>query len=475
MVRRRNGFTLIEIIVVLMIASIGSVVVGSMIVTSVQLNNESVKENMQKQIADEIVSYFKEQFYASTAIYVQQDQPQIKDENNNDLTWNQIYVQNHQLYRNNEEIFENDFYQRNNISVDITLKQTAAYITVRVSSSQYSEYQTTAVIDLDNIIYGTSELENAVITSENKIYYSLDKTLVATLPDQPEEPEEPGDEEETDIDFIIKGEQNYGAYSNITANSNLQAGSIIFNKDDGYWYQVVKNVYVDNIKDLFNSNADNELRILDRYYRKKNPYYKGDVVIYKANDGTEMYIECIEDCNQYTYLGTSIDSIEWKRYWKVLENGNQVKFTNPVEYDSSQETVATVYDQLEEDIKKYNPQEYDEAKWNQYQVGDMVKITYPAKYGPDHVEYYMKIYDYDAKPGETDNQGRLAWRLYSKVYSNKSAYAIGDIVGALDHYQIHYRQFLRECIKPYTSDEIKRSHGEYQTDSIREPLTKFIK
>ena len=93
MVRRRNGFTLIEIIVVLMIASIGSVVVGSMIVTSVQLNNESVKENMQKQIADEIVSYFKEQFYASTAIYVQQDQPQIKDENNNDLTWNQIYVQ----------------------------------------------------------------------------------------------------------------------------------------------------------------------------------------------------------------------------------------------------------------------------------------------------------------------------------------------------------------------------------------------
>ena len=105
----------------------------------------------------------------------------------------------------------------------------------------------------------------------------------------------------------------------------------------------------------------------------------------------------------------------------------------------------------------------------------MVKITYPAKYGPDYVEYYMKIYDYDAKPGETDNQGRLAWRLYSKVYSNKSAYAIGDIVGALDHYQIHYRQFLRECIKPYTSDEIKRSHGEYQTDSIREPLTKFIK
>lgn len=474
MVRRRNGFTLIEIIVVLMIASIGSVVVGSMIVTSVQLNNESVKENMQKQIADEIVSYFKEQFYASTAIYVQQDQPQIKDENNNDLTWNQIYVQNHQLYRNNEEIFENDFYQRNNISVDITLKQTAAYITVKVSSSQYSEYQTTAVIDLDNIIYGTSELENAVITSENKIYYSLDKTLVATLPDQPEEPEEPGDEEETDIDFIIKGEQNFGEFSNITAISPYKKGTIFFNKKDGYWYQVMQD-YAPIHQDTFIHNGGYYLRSLNPYFRENNVYLSGDVIIYKDADGTETYYECLHG---YRYGDPKIkdpDRKNWIDFWKELDSSAGVKFTNPFEYDSSQETVDTVYDQLEEDIKKYNPQEYDEAKWNQYQVGDMVKITYPAKYGPDHVEYYMKIYDYDAKPGETDNQGKLAWRLYSKVYSNKSAYAIGDIVGALDHNQIHYRQFLRECIKPYTSDEIKRSHMEWQIDSIREPLTKFIK
>lgn len=473
MVRRRNGFTLIEIIVVLMIASIGSVVVGSMIVTSVQLNNESVKENMQKQIADEIVSYFKEQFYASTAIYVQQDQPQIKDENNNDLTWNQIYVQNHQLYRNNEEIFGNDFYQRNNVSVDITLKQTAAYITVKVSSSQYSEYQTTAVIDLDNIIYGTSELENAVITSENKIYYSLDKTLVATLPDQPEEPEEPGDEEETDIDFIIKGEQNFGEFSNITAISPYKKGTIFFNKKDGYWYQVMQD-YAPISESTFENIGNSVIRALSPYFRFDNMYFQGEIIIYKESDGSETYFECIKD---YKRGNPGPKDILWggRDYWKELDDSAKVKLLNPIEYDSSQETVATVYNQLEEDIKKYNPQEYDEAKWNQYQVGDMVKITYPAKYGPNHVEYYMKIYDYDAKPGETDNQGRLAWRLYSKVYSNKSAYAIGDIVGALDHYQIHYRQFLRECIKPYTSEQIKRSHGEYQTDFIREPLTKFIK
>ncbi len=473
MVRRRNGFTLIEIIVVLMIASIGSVVVGSMIVTSVQLNNESVKENMQKQIADEIVSYFKEQFYASTAIYVQQDQPQIKDENNNDLTWNQIYVQNHQLYRNNEEIFENDFYQRNNVSVDITLKQTAAYITVKVSSSQYSEYQTTAVIDLDNIIYGTSELENAVITSENKIYYSLDKTLVATLPDQPEEPEEPEEpEDEIDeaIDFVISGEQNYGDYSLITANSGFKKGTVIFNKKDGYWYQVMQdNAWIS--ESTFENIGGSVIRALSPYFRSDNMYFQGEIIIYQEEDGSKTYYECLKD---YREGNPGPKDISWggRDYWKELDDSAKVKLLNPFEYDSSQETVDTVYDQLEQDINLYKPQEYDEAKWNQYQVGDMVKITYPAKLGPDHVEYYMKLFDYDAKPGETDNQGRLAWRLYSKVYSDKSAYKTGDVEGILLHGGITYREFIRDCAKGYTAEEMNQSHNTWFDSG--NPLTKEV-
>lgn len=459
MIRNTKGFTLIEIVVVLMIISIGSTIVGSMIVTAIQFNNEGTKENMQKQIGDEIVAYLQEELSCSTAIYIQQNQPQIKDENNNDLTWNQMSVQDSRLYRNNQMVFEDDFYQRNDILLQATLKSSALYITVQMKSDNHIDYQTTSVIALDNIAYGVNQLNDVVITSNSKIYYSKDMTLQATVPGDLPEEDKPLDPDEdpsgTITDYINSGSNNYGAFSNITANSALKKGTLIFNKNDGYWYQLVQDAWID--ENTFEINGGSYLRALDPYFRSKGVYFKGEVIIYKESDGSQTYYECLQD---YREGNPGPKDLSWggANFWKELSDVPEIKLTNPIEYDDSEEKIETVVDRLEEDSKGSFVGEYDETKWNQYKVGDMVMITYEAKFGKPYREFYMKIYDYECKPGESDNQGRLAWRLYSKVYSCKSAYAIGDVTGVLINGKIYYRKFIENCDKEYTAYDMYQSN-----------------
>ena len=68
MKRKRNGFTLVEIVVALSGSAIVCSMVGSMVLFSMNMSAEGIKENQEKQIVDSLVTSFEEDLSSATAI-----------------------------------------------------------------------------------------------------------------------------------------------------------------------------------------------------------------------------------------------------------------------------------------------------------------------------------------------------------------------------------------------------------------------
>ena len=67
-----------------------------------------------------------------------------------------------------------------------------------------------------------------------------------------------------------------------------------------------------------------------------------------------------------------------------MEN-QRVTLQTTIDYDEGGTPMATIADKLEDDAKTSYVGEYDASKT--YQIGDMVSITYEAKYGKPYREF----------------------------------------------------------------------------------------
>lgn len=465
MKRKRNGFTLVEIIVALSASAIVCGVAGSMVIFSMNMSSEGIKENLEKQIVDSLITSFEEDLSRATAIVYSEngEEPTLKKEDNTNLEWHSYSVSNGRIVRDNELMYDDAFYKYNDICLSIQIHDQSALL--KVSSTTYSQI---AVISFLNKQYELNTSgEEQQIEGNAKLYYStsINKQPDHSESDEPEitppidsdEPKEPElvnpDKEPngTIEDYVVSGSNNYGGFQTIIdfseKNTYIFKGALVFNKKDGYWYQVIQSQWI--TEEIFSHNSGAVMRRIDPYFSTSSSYLKGDVILYEYQ-GSVNYYRCTND----VLYGWPVPDGDYNstKFWEKLDEKPEGALQTTIEYNEGGTPMATVADTLEEDAKDSYVGEYDASKT--YQVGDMVSITYEAKYGKPYREFYMKMNDIDVKPGEKDAQDKVGWKLYSKLYHSASAYKKGDVVGIIMDNKVFYFRFLRDCDKSYSRIQI---------------------
>ena len=88
MLKKNNkGMTLVEIVIVLLIASIAMTITGGILVNSLGYFDDNTKASIDKQSVDGILDYIDGEIKYATDVVVAKDKPKNKD------NWHCLYVQ----------------------------------------------------------------------------------------------------------------------------------------------------------------------------------------------------------------------------------------------------------------------------------------------------------------------------------------------------------------------------------------------
>lgn len=448
--KSQRGFTLVEVVVVTCISSIVLSMVGSMIVFSMNTFANGVEDVQDSISISELQDFLKSELESATDILLQDTKPQGE--------WKSISLDGKVLTQRLEKEDDsstviNSFEDFGSLKDDITsfkvMLVNASSKYANISISDADPY----TISLKNANFSTS---SASIDSTMKLYYKKDLRLAtitddsSTTPDTPETPEDteeepsvdeiippiPDDVDEDSTDYVILNGDFFGTADDYVVgyhSAPVYRGMILYCIDDGYWYQAKSDSWMNGGNPYPSSTwlfrkLNTTYSLSDYKSNFRNEYYKGEVIDFEI-PGYEGRYECLQNVQWSGYPGES----NWTSYWKKVDTSVPTKLIS-ITAKLPEKTNGTAVAELKEDLQssKYSFKgEYNNQ--NTYQVGDIVKITYPAKSGPDFIQYYRKVFDFDSEPGKTDNQRRFAWKVYSRKFSVTSAYEKGDLVWAFQN------------------------------------------
>ena len=99
----KKGMTLVEITVVLLIASILMTITGGILINSLGYFQDTTALSTDKSVGDGILDFINSEIEYSSDVRIQENQPSGND-------WHSIYVENGQLYRDGASVFDEDYY-----------------------------------------------------------------------------------------------------------------------------------------------------------------------------------------------------------------------------------------------------------------------------------------------------------------------------------------------------------------------------
>lgn len=115
--RNKKGFTLIEIIVSIMIASIGMMIAATIILNSMGYFDKTAVADHDKQALDGIKDYFQNELIYASEVKIANTKPDGND-------WHWLYVKNDVLYRDNDfgnsediKVYLDEFYNRKKLKI----------------------------------------------------------------------------------------------------------------------------------------------------------------------------------------------------------------------------------------------------------------------------------------------------------------------------------------------------------------------
>lgn len=453
---KQQGFTLVEIVVVLSIGAIVLSMVGSMIVFSMNMFASGVGEVQDSISISELQDLLKTELESATEIVITQDSDQlpqgkwnsfaITDANGltqtitkDDNTTNTISFKDFGSLKDEITLkinLENDTSKGKYAKVTIT--DDISYV-VSLMNAQFNKTNSDVEIKDDMVLYYKKDPRKVAFTddSSNSGGSTTDPVVPpTTTPETPSVdeivPPIPDNIDDDSTDYVILNGDFFGTpeeYMSGLVKTKVLKGMILFNPSDGFWYQALEDVYIESF-DLSNSRYSWAIKRLTAVYtasdwniKKRMQFYKGEVIDFEI-PGDEGKYKCLNDVHWYGYPSES----DWQYYWEKVDDSVPTKIIS-IPTNLPEKTEGTAMEELKSDLEssKYKFKgEYDSTK--HYQVGDIIKITQKAKDGPDYVQYYRKLFNFDAEPGKTDSQRRFAWKLYSRKFSVNSAYEIGDLV-----------------------------------------------
>lgn len=442
--KKHNGFTLIEIVVVTCISTIVFAMIGSLIVFSMKMFASGVEDVQDTISISSLQDFLKSELEYATDIKIQEEKPDGEWRSFAFQEEDKVLVQSLEKEDNSIQVL-NNFENFGSLEGDITFIQVSLVNSTSTNDS-YAKIKlgdtTSYIIALNNASVSTA---NYTLQGNMKLYYRTEIQLSSITTDDsssgdddstttPEVdeiiPSIPDNVDEDSTDYVILNGDFFGTiydYALGYSSVPVYKGMIFFCPEDGYWYQAKITTWI-SLGDI--SNNSWALKRLTTTVKPNDGnttlFVKGDVIDFEYL-GYEGRYECIDDLVYAAYPGLVTD-YEWPQFWKKVDESVPTKLIT-ISTDLPEETSGTALEELKEDLtsSEYSFQgEYDNTKT--YQVGDIIKITQEASDGPDFVQYYRKVFDYDAEPGKKDSQNRFAWKLYSRKFSINSAYEKGDLV-----------------------------------------------
>lgn len=440
--KKNKGFTLIEIIVSLMIASIGMLIATTLILNSMGYFNKTAVSDNDKQVLDSIRDYVHNELIYASNVKIQTEYPK-KEDGTLDSEWHYLFVKDHQLYRDSNceadftkavPVYGSDFYTNgrklfveargfNNYRIDFKFYLTDRNGTETDFDSSY-EYKTSTTVEMLNMkeyvsnkggqgLFAQAKLESLSDETDKKLKVFYKK---GDLP-MSEQGQYPSD---TYIGFVsdqiaCKDETNtYNGDGALILNQKYTAGTFVYvmEGDKKVWYRCLSDIWVSNIGEVI-ADAAYRWKRIDAYYNVNSGYLKGDRVIYEI-DGVERYFQCKQDTVNKGVTIYPTDTIYWEEIQKPTEPNKLCDVPGYVKYSG---IVATKPEDRNIDRNEIPIFPENKGFGQEYFTKYNGAIWLKLEQGAGNV-----------KPGETNNQGDYIWQKIQLVWDETSGYNASDII-----------------------------------------------
>lgn len=478
MLKKNNkGMTLVEIVIVLLIASIAMTITGAILVNSLGYFDDNTKKSLDKQIADGALEYINDEVKYATDVTVtskKDTKPDSRDD------WHCLYIANHQpeegeenaaqnqntqvLYRDGNEVFSIDYYSKRNLDIQIkgftsgehrldakiilndrnnkqVYKTTNTYELINLNMNADNENTTNFFRNISTDYLALSYDGNDENADNKVLWYIKDTSYSSSNDSGNTDPVNPtptpsvgGNTVGDQIDCI--NSKNIGGIYQGVGNHSYPTG--LFYYYEGYWWQSYKAEFYGYAPGY---GSLRQWKKIDSYYDFHSFYEKGDIVLnqkgvkYIWKDDFPNNDRAFTDASGNPIdLGEDTGDPWWnnkqKEYIKIYEDGDEKIYGKHdcSKYWSSytDKTVASKLDDVDLDkIQQYK-------STGQYTNGvSIVKVPYSGVQGntANHkfgYQYYLKVFTGDGSaPGTSAASG---WEILDRSFHDNSSYANGSIV-----------------------------------------------
>lgn len=427
-----NGFTLVEITVSLLIASIGMVIATTLILNSMGYFNKTVASDIDKQALDGIKDYVQNELIFASEVKIDNQYPSEETDEDYKM-WHWLFVKDGVLYRDDNfdvdkdsiPVYNDDFYNKRELEINARgFESFRIDLKFKLNDDSDTVYKTATSIELLNMKQNI--LVNAKVSPFDKsgntrslkksstnikaadgyaVFYK--KEIIDSNGNSNIDP---------DVDFAgtvadqiacMTDKNNTGQFQ---AGTTYKPGEMCYLIIDGQkvWFRCVTGNKVDNEAALL-SNNNLWWKRIEAYHSKDSGYLVGDIVIDKE---TNQYYQCIQKTTNQGRKIPVTDILYWKKIDKPTEPNKKCEIDGAVSYNG---TVADKDDDLNfEDIPLYE------------------ELT-----GQGHIDIFVR-YDNDVwvklvqgdggtAPGEK-NKGKYVWQKIQMIWDEHSGYLMGDII-----------------------------------------------
>ncbi|WP_373140606.1 prepilin-type N-terminal cleavage/methylation domain-containing protein [Beduini massiliensis] len=415
-----KGFTLVEIVVVLLIVSIVMALAGSIILSSFDLFGDSAQEDVSKRALDEISRYVNGELEYASDIRIAPTKPEGDN-------WWYLDIVDGTLVQNDDagnvmkeyKVFSSAFYYGNQLEMRLSDFVNSDQFDIQYSfiKNEKEEYKVQNTLRFSNLTLRSEKESDYLpfdglnvsyaLSSQNvRIYYI--RKAVQTVVD-----EKPLKATGTVADQI--------AFLNNYNNTQLWIENFLYRRGDmvfynGYWwYCMVEYSSTTQPPDQQNSTW----KKIDAYFDTKSGYQRGDIIIFEEN-----YYRCKVDIIQtgYNPIPTDPNSGHWELLKDTADKTIEEILKGTVYTNSYQIKVQTVRNELDgaTNIKEYQ-------KGQSYQKEEIVKIYANGYDGDDDLaDYYICISG--STKEDPQNSDKYEWKHLQIRFDDLSGYEKEDVV-----------------------------------------------
>lgn len=487
-----KGMTLVEIVIVLLIASIAMTITGGILINSLGYFQDTTELSTDKTAGDGVLDFIKNEIQYSTKVSVQRDIPSDED-------WHSLYIQDDQLYKDDDPVFtktdtkKGDYYGNRKLEIETNCFNNGyrmdmkIYLNTGSGTNKETKYKVTHTFEFLNLKKDKNSgsttttfwnTDKGTLSTVYKLWYIKDASAIT-----PDKDDDKKDDNKKDDEDVITGTvadqlkflsvwntkndfDGKKAYPTRAQEEHMYCYEFVFR--NGYWWQSIVNTdyynggteALSNFKPGDGPGETYKFKKMDAYFSDDSAYEKGDIVIY---DGKRYVCKAtlynVGNISQYAGYHPLDGSWIGNNFWRLADESDYKNADGTIK-DGTSNIDESRYDYLQNKykdtvVKKLNGidlskvKELDVNKSSSIstvkdpqhpQQDEVYKITSYDDGGHPYIKYYIKLFNNGTSPECNINQ-KFDWQLLTTEFTENSAYAYQDCIW-YSHYG--FREIL-EC------------------------------